>query len=132
MTNGDVGGDCAISGKPYRGKPDVRFDEGAEGKAVMGNWEPAAQNGPAPRLYSTGHGETMKSRTILVALALVALCQGCIRSLYPFYGSHDKKIAHPALALRLPRKKKRDNAFALSYNRGHESNNQHQRETLRP
>ena len=36
------------------------------------------------------------------------------------------------LALRLPRKKKRDNPFALSYNRGHESKNQHQRETLRP
>ena len=31
-----------VGGKPYWGKPDVRFDEGAEGKAVMGNWEPAA------------------------------------------------------------------------------------------
>jgi len=31
-----------VVGKPYRGKPAVRFDEGAEGKAVMGNWEPVA------------------------------------------------------------------------------------------
>ena len=31
-----------VVGKPYRGKPDVRFDEGTGGKAVTGNWEPAA------------------------------------------------------------------------------------------
>ena len=31
-----------VVGKPYWGKPAVRFDEGAEGKAVMGNWEPDA------------------------------------------------------------------------------------------
>ena len=53
-----------VVGKPYWGKPDVRFDEGAEGTAVMGNWEPAAHTErgrvgnpplkpPAPRFYST-------------------------------------------------------------------------------
>ena len=31
-----------VVGKPYWGKPAVRFDEGTEGKAVMGNWEPTA------------------------------------------------------------------------------------------
>jgi len=38
----------------------------------------------------------------------------------------------PDLGLRLPLQKRRDKAFTLAYNRGHESKNQYQRETLRP
>jgi len=37
-----------------------------------------------------------------------------------------------ALALRLPPQKRRDRTLAIVYNRGHEINNQYQREALDP
>jgi len=51
-------------------------------------------------------------------------------------GSHRRRNKpnrrHTALALRLPPQKRRDRTLAIVYNRGHEINNQYQREALDP